>query len=229
MKNKLDTSPEALAEELLGRPYDELDEEEQRALCRVASTEIELDPDELEVVNVKFGDRLADRVAAVGGSWGFIIVFTVILIAWMLINGPLSKTFGVVWDEYPYIFLNLMLSTIAALQAPVIMMSQNRSAKKDRIANRHDYEVNLRTTVELLRLHRKIDKVFNKLGQMKGSVEEVAITAETAVELAIDADPMVEGDAAEVVAAAKQRVAEERGNGQSQTGRPTPSAKRSSA
>ena len=189
MKNKLDTSPEALSEELLGRPYDELDEEEQRALCRVASTEIALDPDEVDVVNAGFADRLADNVARVGGSWGFIVVFTMILIAWMLINGPLGKTFGVVWDEYPYIFLNLMLSTVAALQAPIIMMSQNRQSKKDRISNRHDYEVNLRTTVELLRLHRKIDRIFNKLGQMQGTVEEVAATAEAVVEQALEADP----------------------------------------
>ena len=214
MKNKLDTSPEALAEELLGRPYDELDEEEQRALCRVASTEVELDPDELEVAQEPFGDRLADKVAAVGGSWAFIGVFTVILLSWMLVNGPLAKTLGVVWDEYPYIFLNLMLSTIAALQAPIIMMSQNRQAKKDRIYNRHDYEVNLRTTVELLRLHRKIDKVFNKLGQFQGRVEDVAVTTEAAVELAIEADPGVAGGGAEVVAAAKERVAQEKENGE---------------
>jgi uncharacterized membrane protein len=70
VKNKLDTSPEALAEELLGRPYSELDDEEQRALCRVASSEIELDPDEFDVVQGRFGDRLADAVARVGGSWG---------------------------------------------------------------------------------------------------------------------------------------------------------------
>jgi len=188
MRNKIDTSPEALAEELLGRPYDELEEDEQRALCRVASTEIELDPDEIEVVNVKLGDRAADAVARVGGSWGFIIVFSIVLVSWMLINGPLSKSLGIVWDEYPFIFLNLMLSTIAALQAPIIMMSQNRQSKKDRITNRHDYEVNLRTTVELLRLHRKIDKVFNKLGQMQGSVEEVALTTEAVVEQALEAE-----------------------------------------
>ena len=189
MKNKLDTSPEALAEELLGRPYEELDEEEQRALMRVASTEIELDPDELEVVNVKPGDRMADRVAAIGGSWGFILVFTLILVSWMLINGPFAKTFGVVWDAYPFIFLNLMLSTIAALQAPIIMMSQNRASKKDRISNRHDYEVNLRTTVEILRLHRKIDKMFNKMGKIQGSVEEVGLVTEAVVEQALEAAP----------------------------------------
>ena len=210
MKNKIDTSPEALAEELLGRPYDELDEEEQRALCRVASSEVELDPDELEIAKVPLGDRLADRVAAIGGSWGFIAVFTVILVGWMLINGPLAKRFGVVWDEYPYIFLNLMLSTIAALQAPIIMMSQNRQAKKDRIYNRHDYEVNLRTTVELLRLHRKVDKIFNKMGKFEKEVVEVAVTTEAAVELAIEADAKTPGGGAEVVAAAKERVAEEK-------------------
>ena len=189
MKHKVDTSPQALAEELLGRPYDELEEDEKRALHRVASTEIELDPDEFDVVNAKLGDRAADAVARVGGSWGFIIVFAIVLVLWMLINGPLAKTFGVVWDEYPFIFLNLMLSTVAALQAPVIMMSQNRQGKKDRISNRHDYEVNLRTTVEILRLHRKVDKLFNKLGQMQGSVEEAALVNEAAVEMAMNIPP----------------------------------------
>ena len=178
---KLDTSPEALAEELLGRPLADLDEEEQRALCRVASTDIELDPDEQEFRNTTMGDRLADGVAAVGGSWGFIIVFAVILLAWMLLNGPLARVDGFAWDKYPYIFLNLVLSTLAAFQAPIIMMSQNRQAKKDRISNRHDYEVNLRTTVEILRLHRKIDRLFNKMGQLQGDVQEVAEKAETVV------------------------------------------------
>ena len=178
---KLDTSPEALAEELLGRPLEELDEEEQRALTRVASTDIELDPDEEEFRNTTFGDRLADRVASVGGSWSFIMVFTVVLLGWMLLNGPLSKVDGVVWDAYPFVFLNLVLSTLAAFQAPVIMMSQNRQAKKDRITNRHDYEVNLRTTVEILRLHRKIDRLFNKMGQLHGEVQEVSEKAEVVV------------------------------------------------
>lgn len=178
---KIDTSPEALAEEILGRPYAELDEAEQRALCRVASTDIELDPDEEEAMRATFGDRLADRVAAVGGSWTFIMIFTCVLLAWMLMNGPLSKLDGLVWDAYPYVFLNLVLSTLAAFQAPVIMMSQNREAKKDRIANRHDYEVNLRTTVEILRLHRKIDRMFNKLGQLQGDVQDVSGKTEAVV------------------------------------------------
>ena len=187
MKKKFDTSPEALAEELLGRPYEDLDEDEQRVFCRIASTEIELDPDELEVANMSFGDRMADRVAAIGGSWGFIGAFVALMAVWMALN--VTQLWGVDFDPFPFILLNLSLSTLAALQAPIILMSQNRQAKKDRISNRHDYEVNLRTTIELLRLDRKIDKVFNKLGQMQGSVEEVALTTEAAVEQALEATP----------------------------------------
>ena len=178
---KVDTAPEALAEDLLGRPYAELSAEEQRVLGRVASTDIELDDDEAAAVRASFGDRLADRVAAVGGSWAFIIVFSLVLLAWMVMNGPLAQVDGFTWDRYPYIFLNLVLSTLAAFQAPVIMMSQNRQARKDRIASRHDYEVNLRTTVEILRLHRKIDRLFNKLGQLHGDVQEVSDQAVAAV------------------------------------------------
>ena len=190
MRMKLDTSPRHIAEELLGRPFDDLEPEEQRTLERIGCSDMELDPDELAVNNAGFGDRMADAVARVGGSWGFIIVFTVVLVAWMLINGPLARTTGIQWDAYPYIFLNLMLSTVAALQAPVIMMSQNRQAQKDRISNRHDYEVNLRTTIEILRLHRKIDRLFNKLGQIQGSIEGAALATEAVVEQALEADPV---------------------------------------
>lgn len=157
MRKGFDTTAEGLALDLLGRPFDELDEEEQRALCRVASTEIELDPDEVGVVRMSLGDRMADRVAAVGGSWGFIIAFVVLMAGWMTLN--VIHLWGVGFDPYPFILLNLSLSTLAALQAPIILMSQNRQAKKDRIASRHDYEINLRTTVELMRLHRKFDRI----------------------------------------------------------------------
>ncbi len=190
MRMKLDTSPRHLAEELLGRPFDELEPEEQRTLERVGTAEFELDPDELAAGHEAFGDRMADVVARVGGSWAFIGVFTLILVAWMLINGPLARITDIQWDAYPYIFLNLMLSTVAALQAPVIMMSQNRKARKDHIANRHDYEVNLRTTIEILRLHRKVDRLFNKLGQIQGSVEGAALATEAVVEQALEADPV---------------------------------------
>lgn len=157
MKRRFDVSPEALAEELLGRRFDELDEEEQRVLCRVASTEIELDPDEIDGAATRLGDRAADRVAAIGGSWGFIAGFVALMILWMALN--VTHALGVDFDPFPFILLNLTLSTLAALQAPIILMSQNRQARKDRIVNRHDYEINLRTIVEILRLSRKFDRM----------------------------------------------------------------------
>lgn len=173
---------ESLAEDLLGRKFEELGPDEQRVLERVASGEIEdCDAEELSAVNMTFGQRLADRVAAVGGSWAFIGVFTVVLLGWMLINSKLAGGILPEWDEYPYVFLNLMLSTLAALQAPVIMMSQNRQSQKDRLTAHHDYEVNLRTQLEILRLHRKVDKLFNKMGQLQGKVQDVAVNTEAVV------------------------------------------------
>ncbi|MFF7707936.1 DUF1003 domain-containing protein [Pseudomonas sp. NPDC007930] len=122
-----------------------------------------------------FGDRLADKVAAVGGSWAFIITFSVILLGWMLLNSDVLEHFGLVFDPYPYIFLNLMLSTLAAIQAPVIMMSQNRQSAKDRIAASLDYEVNLRTEIEIMRLHDKIDSlIVERLDRVVAQLERRA-------------------------------------------------------
>ncbi len=173
---------ESLAEDLLGRKFDDLGTDEQRVLEHVASGEIEdCDADEAAAVNMTCGQRLADRVAAIGGSWGFIAAFSLVLLAWMVINSKLAAGILPVWDEYPYVFLNLMLSTLAALQAPVIMMSQNRQSQKDRLTAHHDYEVNLRTQLEILRLHRKVDKLFNKMGQLQGQVDDVATNTEAVV------------------------------------------------
>ncbi len=104
----------------------------------------------------RFGERLADRVAAFGGSWAFIIGFGVALTLWMGWN-VLTKVMGLAFDPYPFIFLNLVLSTLAALQAPVFMMSQNRQSVTDRKAAEYDYLVNLRAELEILRLHDKLD------------------------------------------------------------------------
>ncbi len=169
---RLDASPELIAERLLGRPYHELDEDEQRILARVASDEVELEPEESAVANVTVGDRLADRVAAVGGSWPFIGLFVLVVFGWMLLNSDWAGRLEQTWDRYPYVFLNFVLSLTAALQAPIIMMSQNRQAAKDRISSRHDYEINVRTTVEILELGRKMDKALNKLGQIEHRLDE---------------------------------------------------------
>ncbi len=120
-----------------------------------------------------FGERLSDRVAAVGGSWGFIIAFTAVLIGWMLLNSDVLAHLGHAFDPYPYIFLNLMLSTLAAVQAPIIMMSQNRQAAKDRLAARLDYEVNLRTEQAMEHLHATIDTAIGmRLDALLAAVSE---------------------------------------------------------
>jgi len=106
-----------------------------------------------------FGQRLADKVAAFGGSWTFIILFCVILLAWVLLNSYLLAQRNDSFDPYPYILLNLFLSMLAAIQAPIILMSQNRQAEKDRLDATHDYEVNLKAELEILGLHEKIDEL----------------------------------------------------------------------
>ncbi len=101
------------------------------------------------------GQRLADRVATFGGSWPFIALFGVAMGLWILFNTERRPGF----DPYPFILLNLVLSCLAALQAPVIMMSQNRQAAKDRLVSQHDYEVNLKAEMEIMALHLKIDQL----------------------------------------------------------------------
>lgn len=101
------------------------------------------------------GQRIADRVAAFGGSWTFIILFLVFMAIWMLVNGAGGRAF----DPFPFILLNLVLSCMAALQAPVIMMSQNRQAAKDRLDAQNDYEINLKAEMEIVSMHIKLDEL----------------------------------------------------------------------
>jgi len=104
-----------------------------------------------------FGQRLADQIAAFVGSWAFILIFVSLLLSWIVLNTFILSRIGKAFDLYPYILLNLMLSMVAALQAPLIMMSQNRQSAKDRLEAEHDYEVNLKAELEILALHQKID------------------------------------------------------------------------
>ena len=147
-----------LAKRYLHKSVDTLDDEEQHVLAQIeAQQPTSRDAADLADEQSTFGERLADKVAAVGGSWAFIIAFSLVLLGWMLLNSDVLTHWGHAFDPYPYIFLNLMLSTLAAIQAPVIMMSQNRQAAKDRVAASLDFEVNLRAELEILRLHHKID------------------------------------------------------------------------
>jgi uncharacterized membrane protein len=145
-----------LAQNLLGCSYEALTPI-QRSVIDLIATEAPsvVDPG-LKIDERSFGQRLADRVAEVGGSWGFIIGFGLALVLWMGWN-QLTRGGALAFDPYPFIFLNLMLSMLAAIQAPVIMMSQNRAAARDRMAAEHDYVVNLRAELEIMHLHDKLD------------------------------------------------------------------------
>jgi uncharacterized membrane protein len=104
---------------------------------------------------LSLGDRVADRVATFGGSWTFILLFVVTMLVWIAFNSVTAQPF----DPFPFILLNLGLSCLAALQAPVILMSQNRMASMDRLDARHDYEVNLKAETEIGGLHEKMDQL----------------------------------------------------------------------
>jgi uncharacterized membrane protein len=105
------------------------------------------------------GQRFADRIAAFVGSWTFILLFIGLLVGWLILNSVILARMGKAFDLYPYILLNLILSMVAALQAPLIMMSQNRQAAKDRSGAEHDYEVNLKAELEIMALHQKLDEL----------------------------------------------------------------------
>ena len=104
-----------------------------------------------------FGERIADKVAAFGGSWTFIGLFAAVLLLWVVLNSVLLIRSNKAFDPFPYILLNLVLSMLAAIQAPVIMMSQNRQSAKDRLEAENDYQVNLKAELEILRIHEKLD------------------------------------------------------------------------
>ena len=109
-----------------------------------------------------FGQRLADQVASFGGSWTFIMIFASILLSWIILNSVILARMNSAFDPYPYILLNLFLSMLASIQAPIIMMSQKRQAAKDRLDAAHDYEVNMKAELEIADLHKKMDELREK-------------------------------------------------------------------
>ncbi len=134
---------------------------------------LSLDPDAEFERRWSFGERLADKIAAFGGSWKFLISFGGFLLVWIAMNSfvLLARPF----DPYPYIFLNLILSCLAAIQAPVIMMSQNRQEAKDRIRSQHDYQVNLKAELEIRHLHEKVDHLLSHQWERLVRIQELQI------------------------------------------------------
>ena len=147
------------AQILFGKPADQLDETERDVLLHSREGRI-LSEDRNIAYEAKqsVGERIADAIARIGGSWAFIIGFLAFLVVWTVANTLLLTKDA--FDPYPFIFLNLVLSMLAALQAPIIMMSQNRQAARDRFEATKDYEVNLKAEIELMALHHKIDTHF---------------------------------------------------------------------
>ncbi|MFA5454355.1 MAG: DUF1003 domain-containing protein [Sulfurimonas sp.] len=120
-----------------------------------------------------FGERMADKIAAFGGSWAFLISFTIFIIIWIGTNSFVFLSHPL--DPYPFIFLNLILSCLAAIQAPFIMMSQNRQEAKDRIRSQHDYQINLKSELEIRHLHEKVDHLLSNQWNRLVQIQELQL------------------------------------------------------
>jgi uncharacterized membrane protein len=160
MSREREEAVRAFAQRILDLGAGDIPPREQKVIERIAkrlaiSRNVYVEHD----IGLSFGERLADRVASFGGSWTFLISFGVVLLAWVALN---SLVLARAFDPYPYILLNLFLSMLASIQAPVIMMSQNRQATKDRLQATQDYEVNLKAEIEIMALHEKLDEMRNK-------------------------------------------------------------------
>ncbi len=135
--------------------------------------------------DLTFGQRLADQVAAIGGSWAFLVSFFAFLAVWISFNVVILATHA--FDPYPFILLNLFLSVLASIQGPIILMSQNRSAARDRLMARHDYEVNLKAEIEIAALHAKLDEVRQQ--ELATLIERLQSTVDTIKAVAPPARP----------------------------------------
>jgi uncharacterized membrane protein len=154
-----------LAQQLLHAGLGPLCDRDRRVIARVAKrVHTARDVNKVFEQNLTFGEKLADRVAVLGGSWTFIVGFFAFLLAWAVLNAWILAASA--FDPYPFVFLNLLLSMLAALQAPIIMMSQNRQAAKDRLAAALDYEVNIKSESAIGEMHDKIDRLTHLVAEL---------------------------------------------------------------
>ena len=152
---------------LLNQNLEEKDEEE--ILDLLINEPISIDVDKESDKNLTFGEKVADKFSAIAGSWTFIIGFCLFLIIWIIINGFVMAN---AMDPYPFILLNLLLSCLASLQAPIIMMSQNRQAKKDTIRNKNDYRTDLKSELILESLHDDLDEILRNQKKILAYIEK---------------------------------------------------------
>lgn len=149
----------------------ELDsKDEEELLDLLVDQPISIDVDKQEEAKMTFGDKLADKVSEIAGSWGFIIGFSLFLIFWIVLNTVILSGESAI-DEFPFILLNLLLSCIAALQAPIIMMSQNRQAAKDSLRNQNDYRTDLKSELILEELHDKMELILKNQKKIMKELE----------------------------------------------------------
>lgn len=154
---KRKTKKEIVQMLLKNNSLEEKDEEE--LLDLLVDQPISIDVDKQEASKMTRGDKVADKLSEVAGSWGFIIVFFLFLLGWIILNVYILDKKSAP-DPYPFILLNLVLSCIAAIQAPIIMMSQNRQAEKDSLRNQNDYRTDLKSELILEELHDKIEQII---------------------------------------------------------------------
>ena len=154
---KRKTKKEIVKMLLKNNELEEQDEEE--LLDLLIDQPISIDVDKQEEAKMTKGDKVADKVSEIAGSWGFILGFSGFLIFWVILNGFILRGDSQI-DQYPFILLNLLLSCLAALQAPVIMMSQNRQAAKDSLRNQNDYRTDLKSELILEELHNKMEEML---------------------------------------------------------------------
>jgi|TARA_B110000305_G_scaffold239141_1_gene306230 uncharacterized membrane protein len=149
---------------LLNKKISALSTQEKEVVDSVVeSNAIVQDVNELFNEESSFGNRLSDKIAAFGGSWTFIIVFFLVVCGWMLVNTYWLRSTA--FDPYPFILLNLFLSSLAAFQAPIIMMTQSRQSEKDRIESSENFKVSLKSDLEIMAIHQKIDEILARLDQ----------------------------------------------------------------
>jgi len=149
-----------------------LSEFEKQVLDSIVERDIlSKDVDASYDTKTSLGEKLSDKIARFGGSWPFIIIFLTFIVVWMITNIIILANRS--FDPYPFILLNLVLSCIAAIQAPVIMMSQNRQESKDRVRSMHDYQINLKAEVEIRRLHDKIDHLLKQQGMRMLEIQQI--------------------------------------------------------
>ena len=169
-KDTIFNSKEELVREILEKDKDLKDSNiDEELIHELISGKVSKNINNTHDENLTLGQRTADKIAAFGGSWTFIISFGVVLVTWIIVNAVIlrSKAF----DPYPFVFLNLILSCLAAIQAPIIMMSQNRQTEKDILTAANDYLINLKSEIIVEDLHKKIDVLMEQQEENKRTQE----------------------------------------------------------